>query len=189
MHILYIHGFGSQFDSVSDKVSLLKQIGSVVGITLDYTEGSESIEKTLLEFASLQPIDLIIGTSLGGYWANRIGSKIGVPFVSINPAISPKDTLKKYVGEGITYYGLPYYLSQQVVDGYSDFLQDGCGLILVDLADEVLDAAKTVEVLTNRFDVKSFKGGNHRFAHLKESLGLIEQFFESSEFVYGFGDN
>ncbi|MDO6678430.1 MULTISPECIES: YqiA/YcfP family alpha/beta fold hydrolase [unclassified Shewanella] len=185
MNILYIHGFGSQFDETSDKINLLNTIGSVVGITIDYTKSSESIEKALKEFSSQESIDLIVGTSLGGYWANRIGSKIGVPFVSINPAISPKTSLAKYVGQGITYFGEPYLLTKEVIENYSDFLLEGCGLILVDLADEVLSADKTIEMLGSRFGVMSFEGGNHRFAHLQESLGEIKNFYHISELVYG----
>lgn len=186
VQILYIHGWGSCFDNSSQKVQALNQIGKVSGIDLDYTTMPDQIETSLRELVIQADVDLLVGTSLGGYWAARIGAKCGVPFVAINPAIEPKVTLKKYVGKGTNYVGQKYHLSETVVDKYSEIATDGCGLILLDEADDVIDSIKTQEKLSQHYDVQMFEGGNHRFEHMTESLPLIKQFQARSEFVYGF---
>ncbi|WP_172591167.1 YqiA/YcfP family alpha/beta fold hydrolase [Shewanella xiamenensis] len=189
MNILYIHGFGSQFDKSSEKVVLLETIGTVFGVTVDYTQSVETVSKLLTEAIIAYSIDLIIGTSMGGYWANRMGATSGIPFVAINPAIAPQQTLQKYIGSGMTYHDTPFYLAKQVVEQYSDFRLAGCGLILLDLGDEVLDPLKTCELLSTRFTVKVFPEGNHRFTHLEESLPIIKDFYHVSECVYGFDED
>ncbi|MEO1945163.1 MAG: YqiA/YcfP family alpha/beta fold hydrolase, partial [Candidatus Thioglobus sp.] len=57
----------------------------------------ELSEKLCLESIKLG-IDLLVGTSMGGYMVAAIGDKLGVPFVAINPAIEPRESLKKTPG-------------------------------------------------------------------------------------------
>lgn len=183
--ILYIHGFGSRFDPQSDKVKALSCLGNVKGITVDYTTMPSLIEKQLMSACTDFQVDLIVGTSLGGYWANRIGVQIGVPFVSINPAISPNSTLQKYIGCGQTYYGDNYELTSKTVDAYADFSAQGCGLILLDMADELLDSVATKNRLKDKFKVHCFDGGTHRFSHMNEAIPIIEEFVSDTELIYG----
>ncbi|GGP50675.1 UPF0227 protein [Shewanella algicola] len=183
--ILYIHGFGSRFDPQSDKVKALSYLGEVKGITVDYTSMPSLIEKQLMNACTDFQVDLIVGTSLGGYWANRIGAQIGVPFVSINPAISPNVTLQKYIGFGQTYYGENYELTPEAVDAYTDFSAQGCGLILLDMADELLDSVATNSQLKDQFKVHCFEGGTHRFSHMNEAIPIIERFVSNAALIYG----
>jgi len=189
MNILYIHGFGAKFDLNSPKLKGLSGIGAVYGFDIDYTNSKASIEKALGKFILDNDIELIVGTSLGGYYANLIGNEWKIPFVSINPAIEPNTTLKRYIGDNVDWNGKPYHLSESTVADYSEILKTGNGLVLLDLADDVIDPIKTLNTLLPFFNVETFEGGSHRFEHIIESLPIIKKFYNISEFSSGFGSN
>jgi len=189
MNILYIHGFKSQFKEQSEKVQALKTLGNVFGVTLDYTNTFDEIKNTLLKFVLDKDMDieLIVGTSLGGYYASIIGASAGVPFVAINPVVDPVLTLSKYIGDGFTFTGEAYTLKEETVRAYPGFALDGCGLILLDRGDELINSEKTLATLKDHYDTKIFEGGSHRFQHINESLTEITSYFNRASFVYGFG--
>jgi predicted esterase YcpF (UPF0227 family) len=176
---IYIHGFGSKYDPESNKIKSLNKIFNVHGITLDYTKSYNSIIKELKEFNSKVLADIIIGTSLGGFYANQLGVLIKEPFVSINPSIEPKITLKKYIGKGIDYNNKPYELNESTVNEYPEFINSAYGLILLDKDDDVIDPNRTIELYKDTYRIVSFNGGSHRFEHIEESLNPILKFYES----------
>jgi len=78
--IVYLHGLES--DPGGPKVSFLAEKGMVYAPTMDY----HSLE--LHEFIyTLGMPDLIIGSSMGGYIADIIGSHLGVDVLLFNPAL------------------------------------------------------------------------------------------------------
>ena len=186
MNILYIHGFKSHFKEKSDKVKALNQIGKVFGLTLDYTKTFGEIKETLLKFTLDKNIELIVGTSLGGYYSAIIGASTSIPFVAINPVLDPVLSLSKYIGDGFTFTGDTYTLKKETITAYPDFPTKGCGFILLDRGDDLIDSEKTLASLKKYFGTKIFEGGNHRFEHINESLREIDSFFNRS-IVYGGG--
>ena len=58
--------------------------------------------------------------------------------------------------------------------GYPDFLPSARGMVLLDLADELLDSQATLDALGQHTTVHTFAGGSHRFSHMEEALPLIE---------------
>lgn len=186
MNIMYIHGFGSKWKPNSDKVKTLSQIGKVSGVTMPYDLPSSGVYQSYKSYIINNDIDLVVGTSLGGFWSAYMGSKMGIPFVAINPAINPKSTLNKYQGVGETYYGEPYNLEQAVINEYPDFPTSGAGLILLDMGDKVLNSKETQKKLSGIFGVHAFDGGSHRFDHIADSKDIIQNFYNRMEVVYGF---
>ncbi len=85
--IFYIHGFASQFDLNSEKVKKLAHLGVIEGKTWDYTKPHIVIKDKMVKEVLKGEYGLIIGSSLGGYWASQMGSTYGIPFIAINPAI------------------------------------------------------------------------------------------------------
>lgn len=186
--ILYIHGWGSAFDPKNEKIQVLGKLGLVFGPTLDYTSGFDKVTGQCLKIINEYDPDLIVGTSLGGYLASHIGALSGKAFVAINPAIDPGESLKKYVGEGRDHTGKLYNLSNDIILDLPKFNMNGCGLILLDKGDDLLDSAATAKALGDRYRVVEFEGGNHRFAHMEESLDAIKQHLDDSRLVYGLDD-
>ena len=175
MNIMYIHGFGSKWKPDSEKVKALGHLGNVSGTTVSYDSPFSSLFKTYKTFILDNDIELIAGTSLGGFWAGYLGDELGVPFVAINPVINPAQTLKKYEGHGIDYYGNPYHVNSQVINSYPSFPHKGAGLILLDMGDTLLDAKQTHNALDPYFAVHTFQGGSHRFDHIQESIPAIRK--------------
>ena len=186
MSILYLHGFGSGFNENSAKCKVLSKLGTIVGLDLDYTNEKSEILNTIKDFIyENTDIEFIVGTSLGAYFAAEVGPTLGLPFVAINPAINPSDSLKAYVGSGMTYTGHKYYLPSSIVEQYTPFSLHGCGLIILDEGDELFKSAETIDYIGDRFSIKTFEGGSHRFDHMSESMEDIEIFIRINELVYG----
>lgn len=189
MKIFYCHGFASQFDLNSSKLEILSRLGSIEGQNIDYTNPAEEVVQYCVDAVIKADIDLLVGTSMGGWLASIVGARIGIPFVAINPAIDPSQALKKHLGTGLDFQGERYRLTDSVVDSYGPLATNGCGLILLDQEDDVIDWRVTHDLLREHYSVVSFPGGSHRFEHLEEALPLIEAFLERSSPVYGLGEN
>ncbi len=96
MNILYIHGFGSNFDGTSPKVSALKTLGTVTGLDIDYTKFHDEIFESIANHIKTNSITLLVGTSMGGFFSaycGDCGANLEIPFVALNPVISPQNTL------------------------------------------------------------------------------------------------
>ena len=79
--IVYLHGLESEVGG--PKVSFLAEKGMVYAPNMDY------VTLDLSEFIlTLGMPDLIIGSSMGGYIADIIGSQLGVDVLLFNPALS-----------------------------------------------------------------------------------------------------
>jgi len=178
MNILYVHGFGSHYDPEHEKIKALETLGTVVGINVDYCKGYDRVSGRIYDAIMEEQVDLIVGTSMGGYMAAQMGSQCGVPFVSLNPAIKPSESLQKWVGTFIDYAGNDRCLTELVVASYPDIVQTGAGLVMVDSGDEVLRAQDTMDLLENIFQVEWFTGGNHGFTHMEAALPKINTFFK-----------
>lgn len=188
INFFYCHGFGSSFDPTKSKVQTLGKLGPVRGCDIDYTQRADEVISHVIEQCDFVNVDVIVGTSMGGWLAAELGASLGIPFVAINPSVDPSQTLGKYIGEGMDFQGKPYTLTTATVASYYPIAKNGCGLILLDEADEVIDAENTRQVLKDQYDVRVFEGGNHRFAHMEEALPLIDAFQGQAEAVYGFGE-
>lgn len=185
MRILYIHGFGSMFDGTNDKVIALGRLGKVIGIDIDYTLSPDVIHAKIFDRIIKDRIDLIVGTSMGGYFAARVGTSAGVPFVSCNPSIEPAVALLERVGTHRDYHAREYTLTEEVVKMYTPFAKGGAGLILLDKGDELFDSNVTCEALKDSYSVRMYDGGSHRFEHMDEAIAVIDSFYDDAELVYG----
>jgi predicted esterase YcpF (UPF0227 family) len=182
--ILYCHGFASNFDPEKDKVRALATLAPVDGVTVDYTRPPADVFATFSGAMAAPKNTLIVGTSMGGFFAAWLGCELGLPFIAINPAISPAKSLRKHIGAGRTHFGAPFLLSQEVVDAYAglNFRLDGDGTIVLDLGDEVIDPQETIAAVENRLPFIDFSGGSHRFDHMKALLPTIQgRFFTTRD--------
>lgn len=185
MNILYFHGWGSRFDPTSSKIQTLMGLGQVTGPNLDYTQGFANLLAQCHDAIADDDYDVVVGTSLGGYLASQVGSRWGIPFAAVNPSINPAESLQRYVGSGQDWYGEPYTLAPGSLLDWPLFSREGYGLILLDQGDELIPADETAEWVGDRYPVIMFRGGNHRFAHMAESLEYIRNLVNSAEQVYG----
>jgi len=87
--IVYLHGLESEPGGT--KVSFLAEKGMVYAPAMDY----ETLD--LNEFIlTLGMPDLIIGSSMGGYVADIIGSQLGVDVLLFNPALHNRTLIREF---------------------------------------------------------------------------------------------
>jgi len=185
MKILYVHGFGSHFDPTHSKIKILGELGTVVGVDVEYCKGFEHSYNIVFDAVLAQEVDLIIGTSMGGYIAAHVGAKTGTPFVALNPATIPSVNLQKWVGNFTDFSGNDHCLTDAVVEGYPEITTDGWGLVIVESGDEIINASDTVAMLENNFQVVKLNGGGHRFVHMELALPIIREFYSRANTSYG----
>ena len=87
--IVYLHGLESE--AGGPKVSFLAEKGMVYAPNMDY------VTLDLQEFIlTLGMPDLIIGSSIGGYVADIIGSQLGVDVLLFNPALHNRTMIREF---------------------------------------------------------------------------------------------
>jgi predicted esterase YcpF (UPF0227 family) len=186
---IYLHGFNSGYDPEADKIKILEKIGKVSGITYDTYASYEEIKEYLLRNIDYSDDLVMVGTSLGGYWASEIAKVLKVPSVIINPCHEPSVMLKKYEDcnnenhqtgkiNCLTRFVTETYKDKDLVGNTEEFFYTP--LVLLDSGDEVISSTRTSNVLSE-FPMKIFGGGNHRFAHMNEALEYIQNYIRTCE--------
>ncbi len=182
MKVLYIHGFNSA--GYGEKINHLKEFfgdENVIAPTLPY-DPKKAMK--LLEFLvdAIKEKDklLLVGTSLGGFYALHLANKFKVPAILINPSTDPYTSLRSQVGPQINYKSNEEYVfTEEHLNSLKDYYvpeekqKELSQLVSVylDEADELLDSHETKRYFEPKgIYVKMFPGGNHRFTHMPELL-------------------
>jgi uncharacterized protein len=187
--IIYIHGFNSspasekaqQFSKYcreSDKFDI-----AVPELSHDPLTAITQLE-ALFQETDEKP-KLLVGSSLGGYYATWLAEKYQCKAALVNPAISPVKTLgEEFLGpQKNLYSGLEYEFTRDHAL-YLDTLDINPlqypenYLLLVQTGDEVLDYRLAIERYKNSTQIAQ-KGGNHRFEQFES---MFEPMLEFAEF-------
>lgn len=189
---VYLHGFNSTGQSA--KGQFLKQrLAPAEVLTPTYEANPDKaiaclskLISDLIETNSDNKALVIIGSSLGGYYAQYLAHRFRLAAILINPALEPMKTLEPYLGWQTNYYtGENYFFGHealQQLDSYN--IQFPCKnpvptLVLLDENDEVIDSSSAQSIYADCADVVIFADGSHRFEHLEESLALIHDFCDT----------
>lgn len=98
MTFIYFHGYASS--GTSNTAKLLKEYYPNIAVisptynTRNAHSAMETLENIVARYASQEVV--LIGTSLGGFFANYFSNKYGLPAVLINPCLDPQKLLQKY---------------------------------------------------------------------------------------------
>jgi len=190
MRVAYLHGFASYYDPENPKVKALEVLAAPYGLDINYYAGPQVAIQSAIYFCLKHQIDLVVGTSMGGWLASHVGAALGIPFVALNPARVPAVSLMKYteVPEEPQFdhggYPMPV-MEPEVVMSYPPISKKGCGLVIVEKGDEVFDWEATKSDLDKYHKVVVVDGGSHRFESLRDQLDVIEHFVEMSGIIYG----
>jgi predicted esterase YcpF (UPF0227 family) len=209
-NILYIHGFNSSPLSLKAEQTRQYCEGNFPGINFVCPQLATSPNKAVLQLENIlkSPTNnksslssmpssnnatlkhdswLLIGSSLGGYFANYLSNKYQLPAVLINPAIKPFTLLEEYIGEQKnTFTNVVYQVTEQhMIDLKSleqsapnfDDEQKNNYLVMVQTGDEVLDYQQAVDKFKHcRLIVE--QGGDHSFVDFDKKLPLIADFLQ-----------
>ena len=178
--ILYIHGFKSCGQGNKAK-ALQRYFGDVIAPDLPFSP-AEAI-KELERIVKTEPIDLLVGSSLGGYYATYLAQKYDTKAVLINPSTRPYHTLKPYIGpqrrfcDDLEFEWKEEYI-KELLQYDTTNLKKRLFLVLLQTGDEVLDYREALKKYKNQRCVVEY-GGNHRFENIEDYLCMIENFKES----------
>lgn len=183
--ILYIHGFASCGDST--KTRLLKAyFGEENVLAPDVPVEPDAAMAFLRHLVETEAVTLLMGSSLGGFYATALSAEYGIDAVLINPSVHPYRTLAPCVGTNT------FWCSGELFEWKSDYLlqlariaeamrlPEARLLVLLQSGDEVLDYTVAQKVYRD-YEVVVETGGNHRFENLEDYLGRIEAFYRSTE--------
>lgn len=191
----YLHGFNSGPDKNSERVKHLESLGEVICLQYDSFDTYDNIMAHLIKSIhfDIEENVVIVGTSLGGFYASQLGKLCSVPCVLINPAMKPFESLKDEVGNTFTNYKTEEVrtLEQATIDSYKNktFQKNRTylPLVLLDEGDEILDAKKSKAFfLKMNCAVVSFEGGSHRFDHMEQSLPMVSKYVDICEYIADF---
>ena len=186
MLLLYLHGFNSSPQSVKAQ-QMAQYIGTnrpdielVVPQLSCYPAAAwRQIETIITNYPEHQLG--VIGSSLGGYLATRVGQQYHCPAVLINPAVKPYELLIDYLGENINpYTQLRYTLAEQHINELKALdcqpLIDPQHIwVLLQTDDEVLDYRQATEKYqAAKLTVE--QGGDHAFIGFERYLSEIVTF-------------
>lgn len=184
MHdLLYIHGFLSSPQSTKARQMLAWAAQRhdlrvhVPALPVDPEAALAILEATLRACASAPAL---IGSSLGGFYANILAARHGLRAVLINPAVHPHVLLKDYVGQqrnhhsGVVAEVRPEHFSLlqriEVSPLYPERLW-----VLLETGDETLDYRQAEQFYQGCvIDIRS--GGSHSYEGFVQKLPAINEF-------------
>ena len=177
INVLYIHGYGSSVTRPGgQKIDQLGcEFSQVHRIAPNYDLGFESVVGEIASFIVNAKSEYgvtfgaVIGTSMGGLMAQYIADEISVPYVSINPVMSPRESLAKYGVE-------PFALVT-----YPDYSGSSRGMMIVGMQDEVINPYASVKHARNVYmPLVMDNTGDHRFEDISGHIDQIAEFLYSA---------
>ena len=125
--VIYVHGFNSS--PLSKKANMIKKKIDVLSTTISFfcpqlpelASSAMGLLSQLIEDAP--PGDVcLIGSSLGGFYATWLAERYGCRAVIINPAITPHEDLKVYLGRQENIYTHhSYFFTEKHLTELKDF--------------------------------------------------------------------
>ncbi len=178
--IIYIHGFKSC--GIGEKSKTIKNYFDIPTLTPNLPFSPIKAVRFLETLITGETV--LIGSSLGGFYAIYLAEKYNLKAVLINPSLKPYKTLKNYVGLQYRYCdNKPFKWKKKYLKELKSLKTDyknGKYLILLQSGDEVLNYKKTLKKFKNLPNAKVIVeyGGNHRFENIEDYLCMIENFIK-----------
>jgi uncharacterized protein len=184
--VIYLHGFNSS--PASQKARSFTAYCHDHGVTDVVVPAlSHDPGKALAAIAASigndpESVALLVGSSLGGYYATWFTERTGIKAALINPAVRPCDNLpRSIIGQHRNQYtGAEYDFTEQHVEFLRSLqleqLRDPSRyLLLVQTGDETLDYRLAVEYYAGAEQIVQ-PGGSHAFQDFDAVLPRILQF-------------
>lgn len=188
VNVIYLHGF--QSSSRSEKAQILSAyLKNLEGkVSFHAPDLPFSPGKTLAQVGGL--LDsmkgkkiLLVGSSMGGFYASYLSQRHQLPAVLINPAVSAFPLFESFSGQELqnNYTQERHIVSQQDITTLKEIenielVHKNLIFCLLETGDEVLDY-RLAEKKYQFCKLKIIAGGNHRFKNFESCLPGIMTFF------------
>lgn len=187
MAILFIHGFRSS--GASSKVTKLRAMFPETKVygpdlpvepkeTMVFLKGQ--IEKILLEDKTL----LLIGSSLGGFYADAAAAMFRLPVILLNPTVAPWKFMAKAVGintnlhSGGTFEWKKEYVEQLEVIGASIDTPDNLRNLFIADDDALLPPAISLAYYKSARVIRHFTAQGHEFQQFEAVAEEIKEVYQ-----------
>lgn len=155
--VFYIHGFRPK-GKASESTTFSKiesRYPDAVELDYDYEYPEESVVYIIEGIKSHDCFPVIIATSLGSWFAERVAASLVCDIVHYNPSLKPSTSLAKYG------------LDSDVLNKYTDIETLSTGIrrtIFVAIDDVVVDPEHAINLSIGKANIM-FVNGGHRIAH------------------------
>lgn len=176
--ILYIHGFRSSSQARKGQI-LKKHFENVLTPTL-LISPLEAVD-FLDDIIAKNKIDLIIGSSLGGFYGFYCLKNYKIPTILINPSLKPWETLEKQIGKHTKLNSKETFewtkehnnelklINEQTDKKTSQKLLD----LFISTDDDILDHSN-IDKQFPEVKIKYYNNSGHSFTRFEEILPFIE---------------
>ncbi len=190
MTIIYLHGLDA--DPNANKAVITANHAKALGIdTLrpDLNCPPDGVVAKILALLQDNPNAVLVGSSLGGYFATLLSDMTGTPAVLLNPSIRPDLSFTRFLtdnfdgqtltddtviytttgGWHIRYGDLAWFEKHRLTVKNADKIK-----VLLKMGDELLDAHATKAFFEScGADVVAQDGGDHRMSDYGEQVRLV----------------
>ncbi|MBA6328482.1 esterase YqiA [Colwellia sp. MB02u-6] len=186
INMLYIHGFNSSPQSMKAQITRDFFAKNYPEINFHCPQIASSPDTAMAQLEAIVALEprstwLLIGSSLGGYFATYLAEKYQMKAVLINPAVKPFELMKAYLGEQVNPYTHEcYQVKEQHIVELKALEQENISnnnyLVMVQTGDEVLNYQQAVEKYC-QCQLAIVQGGDHSFIDYENTLPNIALFF------------
>src|SRR5690606_9399382 len=177
--MIYLHGFRSS--PMTEKGQIFRRIfpGITLGTydTLHPDIGYRQLDRLVQDVLMQRPI--LIGSSLGGFWACQLAKQYALSCVLLNPCMSPERTLAPYVGEVENLYtaerGAMTENGRQAYAKYRLTGEPAHCVVLHEKGDELIPWQESAASFEGRAKLVLIEGGSHRFEHVEIAIDEISK--------------
>lgn len=182
--LVYVHGLNSS--PASFKANLLKRKLESLGRGAEFSAPAlpdrPAAAAAVLDAAVARHAGaVLVGSSLGGFYATWLAERHGLKAVLVNPAVRPYEGLRQYLGvQQNLHTGEPYELTQAHLDELAAMevaaiTRPERYFLLVRTGDEVLDYRKAVQRYRDCRQTV-IEGGDHGFTDFADYLDPVLEF-------------
>ena len=179
--IFYVHGFNSGAGSSSGRL-LARQLGVEVH-PLEYSsdgmfaDNFESLKQQVNTHGD--GFDVLVGTSMGGFYALMLSQVMLTPCVAFNPVVEPRRQLRQFLGRNVNFVTQKAYdFTEGMLDSYPERVADPGNNVPVQVyvseTDELLQG--NAELVRAIFPDCTVTRTSHRIGDFSPYLATIRSF-------------
>lgn len=192
MRLIYLHGLDSDSNAIKAQITerfCREQYPQVEVLRPDLNRSPEEVLMLLTKLIGKGGNTVLVGSSLGGYFANLLSDITGTPAVLLNPSIRPDLSFQRFLKEHHADQKLDEDTIIYTTTGgwqirYSDLawfenhrlkINDPKRLkVLLKLGDELLDAKSSQDFYAKKeVSVLAQVGGDHRISDYDQQVALV----------------
>ena len=177
MKILNIHGYNGSPHNAAYAALNENSCQDITAPSIDYdAESPEIILEGLKGIIADKQIELIVGTSLGGFFAAVLSAELNLPVILVNPCLMPFHHLPRLGFQGNIKPFIPLF-------GMLDKLESDNVSCIVGADDEIIDTHDFTERMLGNARFRRIPGGKHSGATLPLKTYFGEMLYYYTEIL------